>query len=79
MIYKGSDWPAKYRNTLFTCNTHGNRINNDILELTPNGYVAHHGEDFMLANDKSFRGVTIKIMSPDGAMYVSDWHQDSNT
>lgn len=75
LIYKGSDWPEKYRNTIFMCNTHGNRINADKLELTPNGYVAHHGEDFMLANDKSFRGVTLK-MGPDGAMYVSDWHQD---
>ncbi len=75
MIYKGADWPARYRDTVFMCNTHGNRINNDKLELTPNGYVAHHGEDFALSNDKSFRGVTLK-MGPDGAMYVSDWHQD---
>ena len=75
LIYKGSDWPEKYRNTIFMCNTHGNRINADKLELTKDGYVAHHGEDFMLSNDKSFRGVTLK-MGPDGAMYVSDWHQD---
>jgi len=75
MIYKGKDWPEKYRNTIFMCNTHGNRINTDKLELTPNGYVAHHGEDFLLTNDKSFRGVSLK-MGPDGALYVSDWHQD---
>ena len=75
LIYKGSDWPAQYRNTIFMCNTHGNRINTDKLELTPSGYVAHHGDDFLLTNDKSFRGISLK-MGPDGAMYVSDWHQD---
>src|SRR5579862_8255651 len=75
LIYKGRDWPEKYRDTIFMCNTHGNRINADKLELTQDGYVAHHCDDFMLANDTSFRGVTLK-MGPEGAMYVSDWHQD---
>ena len=75
LIYKGNDWPEKYRGLVFMCNTHGNRINTDKLELTKDGYVAHHGEDFLITHDKSFRGVSLK-MGPDGAMYVSDWHQD---
>ena len=43
MIYSGDNWPDKYRNTFFTINTHGNRINNDILKRSGSGYVATHG------------------------------------
>src|SRR3712207_2089371 len=31
MIYLGDNWPEHYRNTLFMCNTHGRRVNNDRL------------------------------------------------
>jgi putative membrane-bound dehydrogenase-like protein len=72
MIYYGDSWPAKYRGTIFMCNIHGNRMNNDILEQQGSGYVAHHGEDFMFANDKWFRGITIHA-GPDGGVFVSDW------
>lgn len=72
MIYLGDNWPAKYRNTLFTCNTHGRRINNDILERKGSGYVAKHGKDFMFANNPWFRGIELKY-GPDGGVYVADW------
>lgn len=72
MIYQGDNWPAKYRNTLFTLNLHGNRINNDILERKGSSYVARHGKDFLLANDPWFRGLGIDY-GPDGGVYVSDW------
>ena len=38
MIYLGDNCPAEYRNTLFTCNIHGNRLNHDGLERTKSGY-----------------------------------------
>ena len=72
MIYLGNNWPDRYRGGLFTCNLHGNRVNNDILELQGSSYVAHHGQDFLFANDPWFRGVAIQY-GPDGGVYVSDW------
>ncbi len=72
LIYQGDNFPARYRNTVFMCNLHGNRLNNDILEPKGSTYVARHGKDFMLANDPWFRGIAL-CSGPDGAMYVSDW------
>ena len=72
MIYLGDNWPERYRNTIFMSNTHGRRINNDILERKGSGYVGHHGEDFMVANHPWYRGVT-QIYGPDGGVYLSDW------
>jgi putative heme-binding domain-containing protein len=72
MIYLGDNWPKQYRGGLFTCNLHGNRINHDLLERKGSSYVAHHGKDFLFANDPWFRGIAIDF-GPDGGVYVSDW------
>jgi putative membrane-bound dehydrogenase-like protein len=71
-IYLGDNFPAEYRNTLFTANIHGNRLNNDGLARTPAGYKGVRRKDFLFANDSWFRGVCVKC-GPDGALYVSDW------
>jgi hypothetical protein len=72
MVYLGDNWPDTYRNTLFTCNLHGNRVNADVLERAGSGYVARHGKDFLFANDAWFRGLELQY-GPDGGVYVSDW------
>jgi putative membrane-bound dehydrogenase-like protein len=72
MVYLGDQWPAEYRNRVFMCNIHGNRINQDILERKGSTYVAKHGPDFLKANDDWFRGIAIH-QGPDGSAYVSDW------
>lgn len=72
LIYLGGAFPERYRNSVFMCNVHGRRINNDILKRTGSGYVASHGPDFMISGDPWFMGVTLKT-GPDGAVYVSDW------
>jgi putative membrane-bound dehydrogenase-like protein len=56
MVYLGDNWPDAYRNGLFTCNLHGNRVNNDVLQRSGSGYAARHGKDLILANDTWFRG-----------------------
>ena len=73
MIYLGDLFPAKYRNTLFMNNVHGNRMNNDLLSRKGSGFVGKHGRDFMLSKDQWFRGLSIRT-GPDGAIYVSDWY-----
>jgi putative membrane-bound dehydrogenase-like protein len=73
MIYLGDNWPKRYRNQIFMNNIHGNRVNNDILEREGSGYVGHHGDDLLLANDKWFRGINLKY-GPDGSVYLIDWY-----
>ena len=73
MIYLGDNWPEKYRGKFFTNNLHGNRINCDQLAPSRSTYVGVHDEDFLLANDPWFRGMSLKY-GPDGGVYVTDWH-----
>ncbi len=72
MVYLGDNWPDRYRNSIFMCNIHGNRVNNDLLERSGSGYVGRHGKDFLLAGDVWFRGLNLKY-GPDGGVYLSDW------
>jgi putative membrane-bound dehydrogenase-like protein len=72
MVYLGDNWPDSYRNSIFMCNIHGNRVNNDLLERSGSGYVGRHGADFLLAGDVWFRGLNLKY-GPDGGVYLSDW------
>lgn len=84
MVYLGDNWPNQYRNTLFTNNIHGRRINNDLLARHGSGYVASHGKDLLRARDPWFMGVTL-LYGPDGSVFVSDWsdtgecHSTKNT
>lgn len=73
MIYLADNWPASYRDSIYFNNIHGNRINNDILERHGSGYVGHHGNDFLMANDKWYRGINLKY-GPDGTVHVIDWY-----
>ncbi len=72
MILLSDSWPDTYRNSIFMCNIHGNRVNNDTLERKGSGYVAHHAKDFLMANDPWFRGIVVQ-QGPDGAAYIADW------
>lgn len=72
MVYLGDNWPDRYRNTLFTNNIHGRRINNDILQRSGSGYTASHGPDIMRSRDPWFMGVTLQY-GPDGSVFVIDW------
>ena len=72
MIYLGDNWPSKYRNSVFTNNIHGKRVNNDLLKRSGSGFVASHGPDIIRSLDPWHMGVTIQY-GPDGSVFVSDW------
>ncbi len=72
MIYLGDNWPERYRGNIFLCNTHGRRVNRDLLEREGSGYVARHASDFLVAGQPWFRGVELKY-GPDGGVYLTDW------
>jgi putative membrane-bound dehydrogenase-like protein len=71
-IYLGENFPKEYRNTLFTANIHGNRLNNDGLERTKTGMKGVRRPDFLFANDPWFRGICVK-QGPAGELFVADW------
>ncbi|MBS0266331.1 MAG: methyltransferase domain-containing protein [Planctomycetes bacterium] len=72
MIYLGGNWPEQYRNSMFTVNLHGHRLNNDRLERSGAGYVGKHAPDFVQFGDPWFRGIDL-IYGPDGGVFVADW------
>lgn len=72
MVYLGDQFPAEYRNCLFTLNIHGQRLNVDFLERAGSGYVAKHRPDFAQSRDPWFRGVCVK-QGLDGCIYYTDW------
>ena len=72
MVYLGDNWPDEYRGSLFMCNLHGSRVNQDLLVEHGSGYVAHHGRDFLKASDPWFRGLKLQY-GPDGGVFLSDW------
>src|SRR5688572_24735631 len=72
MIYLGDNFPDEYRNTLFTCNIHGSRLNRDVLKRHGSGNMAERAKDFLFANDPWFRGIAVHH-GPDGGVFVSDW------
>lgn len=75
MIYRGDNWPDEYRNRIFFNNIHGNRVNQELLVRQPNdsGYVGRHADDFLLANDRYYRGINLRY-GPDGSVYLIDWY-----
>lgn len=73
MVYLGDNWPDEYRGRVYTCNIHGNRVNQDLLKPHGSGYVASHAVDFLHVDDTWFRGLEV-LYGPDGGVYVSDWN-----
>jgi putative membrane-bound dehydrogenase-like protein len=73
MVYLGDNWPKRYRNQIFMNNIHGNRVNMDRLVRKGSGYLGRHGDDFLLANDRWFRGINLRC-GPDGSVYLIDWY-----
>jgi putative membrane-bound dehydrogenase-like protein len=73
MIYLGDNWPAIYRNRLFTHNLHGHQVNQQLNVREGSAYeTLHAGFDLMYAPDPAYVPVDLQY-GPDGAAYVIDW------
>jgi len=72
LVYLGDNWPDRYRNTVFLHNTHGRRINHDLLHRQGSGYTATHGGNFLVSQDPWLMGVSFQP-APDGSVYFTDW------
>ncbi len=74
MIYLGDNWPAEYRNHLFTHNLHGHQMNHVINRREAGGYNSiHAGYDVLFCGDQQYIGVDLQY-GPDGSVFISDWY-----
>jgi putative membrane-bound dehydrogenase-like protein len=72
-VYQSDAFPKEHRGRIFMANIHEHAILSDELQPKGSGFVGHHGEDFLSANNAQWVGFSVEI-GPDGALYVLDWH-----
>jgi putative membrane-bound dehydrogenase-like protein len=72
-FYNSDAFPEAYEGKLFMGNIHEHAVLVDELEPKGSGFVGHHAEDFLFANNAQFVGFSTEI-GPDGAVYMLDWH-----
>jgi putative membrane-bound dehydrogenase-like protein len=72
-IYLADAFPKEYRDRIVMSNIHEHAVLTDILEPKGSGFVGHHGDETMLANDNAWVGFSVET-GPDGAVYILDWH-----
>ena len=72
-IYLADAFPKDQHGRLFMANIHEHAVLTDILTPHGSGFVASHGDDFLLANNAQWIGFSIEI-GPEGGVYVLDWH-----
>ncbi|MEQ9442117.1 MAG: PmoA family protein [Cyclobacteriaceae bacterium] len=72
-IYQSDAFPASQKGRLFMANIHEHAVLTDVLEPQGSGFVARHGDDFLMANNAQWIGFSMEI-GPEGAVYVLDWH-----
>ncbi len=74
-VYQSDAFPASQQGRIFMANIHEHALLSDVLERKGSGFTAHHGNDFMLANNAQWIGFSVEV-GPDGAVYVLDWHDN---
>lgn len=72
-VYQSDAFPPAHHGRLFMANIHEHAVLSDILVPKGSGFIAQHGEDFMLANNAQWIGFSMEI-GPEGGLYVLDWH-----
>ena len=72
-IYISDAFPDEYKNRIFMANIHEHAVLTDVLEPKGSGFVGHHGDDLLLANNAQWIGFSVEI-GPEGAVYILDWH-----
>ena len=72
-IYQSDAFPRSQLGRIFMANIHEHAVLSDILVPRGSGFVASHGDDFLMANNAQWIGFSLEI-GPEGALYVLDWH-----
>ena len=72
-VYLSDAFPPSQQGRIFMANIHEHAVLSDVLVPKGSGFTAHHGDDFLLANNAQWIGFSMEI-GPEGALYVLDWH-----
>ena len=72
-VYQSDAFPAAQRGRIFMANIHEHAVLSDVLRPKGSGFTAHHGDDFLMANNAQWIGFSMEV-GPEGGLYVLDWH-----
>ena len=72
-VYQSDAFPQSQQGRIFMANIHEHAVLSDVLVPKGSGFAAHHGDDFLMANNAQWIGFSMEI-GPEGALYVLDWH-----
>ncbi len=75
-VYQSDAFPAEQKGRIFMANIHEHAVLSDILSKSGSGFIAHHGDELLLANNAQWVGFSMEV-GPDGGLYVLDWHDAS--
>ena len=72
-VYLSDAFPKAHQGRIFMANIHEHAVLSDILEPKGSGFVGHHGDELLTANNAQWVGFSMEL-GPEGALYVLDWH-----
>ncbi|MBC7572121.1 MAG: PmoA family protein [Spirosoma sp.] len=72
-VYQSDAFPKAHQGRLFMANIHEHAVLSDILERKGSGFIGHHGDELLQANNAQWVGFSMEV-GPDGALYALDWH-----
>ncbi len=72
-VYLSDAFPEDQEGRIFMANIHEHAVLSDVLTKKGSGFVAEHGDDFVMANNAQWIGFSMEL-GPDGNLYVLDWH-----
>ncbi|MBG88577.1 MAG: dehydrogenase [Verrucomicrobiales bacterium] len=73
MVYQGHTFPAGFRDQYIGASLLSHEVHFHPLEVNRSTFRSRHGGELLIANDNWFAPTDLTI-GPDGAVYVSDWH-----
>ena len=56
-VYQSDAFPASQQGRVFMANIHEHAVLSDVLERKGSGFTAHHGDDFLMANNAQWVGL----------------------
>lgn len=72
-VYQSDAFPESQQGKMFMANIHEHAVLTDYVTPKGSGFVASHGDEFLLANNAQWIGFSVEV-GPEGAVYVLDWH-----
>jgi putative membrane-bound dehydrogenase-like protein len=75
MFYYGGSFPPEYRGKFITANLLSHDVYEHVISPLGSTFQADHAGELLFSNDTWFAPTDLTI-GPDGAVYVTDWHDE---